>query len=613
MLIEEILRQVIKTQNSAFFYTPPGYSGDSSYFFKNPVSVITAFNGDEQLTALTKVEREIESGKVGYGLLSYEAGYAFEKSLAPLLNYNGQELIKFCFFDSTAVLKINPENLDFESHDIERCKISALRFTRTKDEFINKILRIKNHIANGDTYQVNYTIKAKFKLTTDPILLFKELIFNQSSQYCAFVNNGDEIIISISPELFFSINGKEITVRPMKGTIKRGINSNEDLKCKNELLNSVKDKAENLMIVDLLRNDIGRVSEYGSIQVNKIFEIEKYESLYQMVSEIKGKLKEGIKFSEIIRSIFPCGSITGAPKIRTMGIIKELEVENRGIYTGAIGLIKDNGMIFNVAIRTLTINKQTLNGELGIGSGIVWDSDPEKEFEETLLKSKFLTKPNEYFELIETMLVEKRNIFLLDRHMERLKYSAEYFLFHLDGNEILNTIKRAVESLDISKKYVLRLLLNKWGKIKIEIKEYPVRQKEINIIISGKKINSGNPFQYFKTTLRKLYDDEYHYYSAKGFFDVIFINEREEISEGAITNIFIKQKDIWLTPRISSGILSGIYRNCFIESNNNVKETHLYKNDLLNADEIMLTNSVRGKVKVNKLFGDFDTLLKEYS
>jgi len=608
MLIEEILRQVLENRDSAFFYTPPFYSDSSSYYFRNPHKIITAKNLEEIFNALNEIDSEINSGKQGYGFISYEAGYAFEKKLNSLLTNNDEELLRFCFYDEGEFTKINSGELEFTFKENEKCNISFLHLTKTPDEFRKNILEIKNSIAEGDTYQVNYTIKAKFNFHDDPADLFKNLVFNQSSQYCAFINNGKEIIISISPELFFSIKNNEITVRPMKGTIKRGINLKEDSLHKEELENSIKDRAENLMIVDLLRNDIGKLSEYGTVDVKKIFDVEKYESLFQMVTSIKSKLKAGIKFSDVVKNIYPCGSITGAPKIRTMQIINKLEEERRRLYTGAIGLIKKDEMIFNVAIRTITLDRQSKTGELGIGSGIVWDSDPGKEYEETLLKSRFLTNPNKYFELIETMRLKNGKIFLLNEHLLRLKRSADYFLFQFNENKIDDEIKRSMENLDADKKYLLRLLLNKWGKIKIEVKGFPLMPDEISIIISKEKIDSGNLFQYFKTTNRKLYDEEFKYYSAKEFFDVIFFNERDELAEGAITNIFLRKNGIWYTPPIEAGILNGVYRDYFITVKRKAKEKILYRNDLTEADEILLTNSVRGEIKVNRLFLDESTV-----
>jgi para-aminobenzoate synthetase/4-amino-4-deoxychorismate lyase len=355
------------------------------------------------------------------------------------------------------------------------------------------------------------------------------------------------------------------------------------------------------MIVDLIRNDFGRVSEYGSVNVKNIFEVEKYESVYQMVSTIEAKLKKKVKLSDVIKNIFPCGSITGAPKIHTMEIINELEKENRGIYTGSIGLIRKNKITFNVPIRTLAIDKKSNKGEIGLGSGIVWDSVSNEEYDETKLKGNFLTEPVKPFEIFETMLVESRKIFLPDDHLDRMQKAAEFFLFVFDRNKIIKYLDSVIKKLD-NQKYRLKLTLDKWGRLNHFVYSIVNHNKEVNVIISEKTIDSRNKFQYFKTTNRNLYDDEYKKYSEQGYFDVLFFNEKGELAEGAITNIFIHKNEKVFTPPLSAGILYGVYRRHFIKNNSIVGERKLYLQDLLETDKIVLTNSVRGEVVVKKLF-----------
>jgi para-aminobenzoate synthetase / 4-amino-4-deoxychorismate lyase len=360
------------------------------------------------------------------------------------------------------------------------------------------------------------------------------------------------------------------------------------------------------MILDLLRNDLGRISKFGSVRVRKIFAIEKYETLYQMVSEVESELREEIKFSDVIKNIFPCGSVTGAPKIRTMEIINELEEESRGIYTGAVGLIHQDKIKFNVAIRTMEINPKSGEGELGIGSGVVWDSEPEKEYDEVILKSNFLLNPIPYFELFETMKYENGTIVRLAEHFERLKETASYFLFKYKPP------KSPEWGLLNDREYRIRMVLNKNGEIKFEHKTLEELPSEIKIIISDKIVSTQNLFQYFKTTNRKLYNDEHTFYSLKGFYDVIFINEKNQVTEGAISNIFIKKGGLWYTPPVSCGILPGVFRKLWLRKDINVKEDVLYKDDLLIADEIVMTNSLRGKVKVDKLYLN-ESEFKEFS
>jgi para-aminobenzoate synthetase/4-amino-4-deoxychorismate lyase len=389
----------------------------------------------------------------------------------------------------------------------------------------------------------------------------------------------------------------------MKGTARRGIDHSNDEFIKYELERSEKNRAENVMIVDLIRNDLGRVSEYGSVEVKNIFKVEKYESVYQMVSTVESKLKKNAKLSDVLKNIYPCGSITGAPKIRTMEIINELENESRRVYTGSIGLIRKNKITFNVPIRTLVIDKKTNRGEIGLGSGIVWDSIAEEEYEETKLKGKFLTEPVKPFEIIETMKIEDGKIFLLDEHLDRMKQTSDYFLFSFDRKKIKSYLNKIINISD-TESYRLRLSLDKYGRLCHVISKLIQLPQEIKVIISKNKIHSKDRFQYFKTTNRRLYDREYKSFAAKGFFDAIYFNERGELAEGTITNIFIYKNDVISTAPINAGILPGIYRKYLLKNDSGIRERRLYLADLLEADKIILTNSVRGEVTVNKLFLD---------
>jgi len=361
------------------------------------------------------------------------------------------------------------------------------------------------------------------------------------------------------------------------------------------------DYAENVMIVDLLRNDIGKICDYGSVKVKEFFEVEKYETLFQMVSSISGKLNKSIEFGDIVRSIFPCGSITGAPKIRTMQIIHELEKERRGIYTGSIGLIGKKSSTFNVAIRTINLDKDTGRGEMGLGSGIVWDSNTDDEYSEVILKSEFLTSPIKPFDLVETMLVENGEIFLFEKHIERLRKSAEYFLFIFNEKDIIASIRKKVSEINLLDRFKLRITLNKWGSSNIEFSDLRPADKDINVTVSEQSIFTSNVMQYFKTTNRGIYDNEFKKYAEQGYSEVLFLNEKKELTEGSFTNIIVIKDDQWLTPAISSGVLPGVYRNYLLQ-NNKVKEAILKAEDLLYADEVKLINSVRKELSVKRLY-----------
>jgi para-aminobenzoate synthetase/4-amino-4-deoxychorismate lyase len=321
-----------------------------------------------------------------------------------------------------------------------------------------------------------------------------------------------------------------------------------------------------------------------------------------MTSEINSTLKNNTTISDIIKNIFPCGSVTGAPKIRTMEIINEIEKDRRNIYTGSIGLFLKDKVCLNVAIRTLVIDKKNKQGNIGLGSGIVWDSNPKQEYEEVKLKSRFLTSPQKYFEIFETALVKNSEVTFLEEHLLRLRTTAEYFLFKFDEKALTKKLSLLLKKADKSDSFKLKIILNKYGNVSFKISEFSILPPIIKVILSANRINSQNKFQYFKTTNRILYDREYKKYSEKGFFDVIYQNENKELAEGAITNIFIKKGDIIITPPIISGILPGVYRSILLKKNPEIKEKKIFVEDLIQADEVFLTNSVRGQIKVDEIY-----------
>lgn len=605
--IISILDQVIKSINSAFFYTPNIYSDSRSFLLSKPGKIIESSSDKYFFNALALIDDTRKHYDFSYGYLTYEAGYLFEEKLIKLYSKrtNKQKLLSFKFFTENSSLSIKSDKIDYSEIPgyLKAHKFVVRNFglNVSESEFFECVGKIKKYIEEGDSYQVNYTLQDKFDFEGDIKSFLLQLLFNQSGRYIAIINEIDRFIISISPELFFHLKDGIIISKPMKGTMGRGYNYDTDTQAMNSLKNSIKDKSENIMIADLLRNDLGRICKLDSVKAEQLYEIEKYESVYQMISTISGKCKRN-NFQEIFSNIFPCGSVTGAPKIRTMEIIHELEKHARGTYTGALGLILGEEMIFNVPIRTITIDKKTKKGQVGIGSGIVWDSDPLTEYSETKLKARFITNPDPYFELIETMLVENGKIFLFDYHLTRLKKSADFMRFKFDEDKFSQSLNEVISNHSTEKKIIIRCTLTKWGiiNLSIDILNRPV-ETAILVMISDQKVSSTNKFQYFKTTNRKLYDNEYKKISKKGIFDVLYFNERDELAEGSITNIFLKYGDYYFTPKVSSGILNGCYRQFMISKEKNVIEKKLYLDDLLKAEEIILTNSVRKEIRVNKI------------
>uniref|UniRef100_A0A7V3E7D9 Aminodeoxychorismate synthase component I n=1 Tax=Ignavibacterium album TaxID=591197 RepID=A0A7V3E7D9_9BACT len=599
MYISKIVDKVLSNPYSAFFYTPAVYDKAVSYLFNKPSEIIKIYGINDVEPLLKKIDKKGNKQMPAYATLNYELGYLFEKRLNRFIREE-KPLANFVFFNDKQVKKIKSSSINFSAD--KNFLVSGFRLNSSKAEYIKSIRRIKNYIAEGETYQINFTVKGKFNFSGDVASFFSNLIFNQSAKYIALINLEDEIIISLSPELFFETNLKNIVTQPMKGTIARGINYQDDQMKKHELENSIKNQAENVMIVDLLRNDLGRICEFGSVQTKDLFKVEKYESLYQMISSVDGKLKKSTKISDIIRNIFPCGSVTGAPKIRTMEIIHELEKEERGIYTGAIGLMLGKNLVFNVAIRTIQFDRELKKGKIGLGSGIVWDSHPEKEFNEVLLKGNFLVKPEPEFKIFETARVENGEVTFLNEHIQRMKQAADYFLFAFDEKKILKALNQELENYASDKIYRLKIILSKSGKFELQIQEFMESKSTIKVILSQNRINSTNKFQYFKTTNRNLYDEEYSNYKGKGFFDVIYLNENSDLAEGAITNIFVKKGSVIMTPSLQCGILPGIYRKHYLRTHPEIKEKRISLDDLVSADELILTNSLRGAIKVNELY-----------
>lgn len=602
-----------------------------SYIFISPVKKLILKDPKEIKSFFIKLEKILENGFYTAGFFSYELGYFldykekieenFSFPLAYFLVFKEVYIYdhkKAEFLTAPPPIETPPQSINFNF------KIKNLQLNVSKNEYLKSIQKIKEYLYSGDVYQINYTIKQKFNFSGSVLGLYNHLTQTQKVSYAAFLKTDQFNILSFSPELFFRKESSRITTKPMKGTISRGKTLYEDKIQAKKLYLSTKNKAENIMIVDLLRNDLGKLSNYGGVKVEKLFEVEKYETLFQMTSTISAEIKKHTTLFEILKATFPSGSVTGTPKIRAMEIIKELEKEPRGVYTGAVGFITPfKDAVFNVAIRTLFINKNN-KAELGIGSGIVVDSLAEKEYEECKLKSKFLTTKLPEFQLIETMLfcknfknyikefaglklnISKENfkygIFLLDLHLKRLQNSSFYFDFRFNKEAILEKIEQLYKKLNQGF-FKIRLLLSKNGEIKIE--KTPVdpqiffSNKIEKICISKKTVDQNNVFLYHKTTNRKFYDKEWKTYFKKGYFDVVFLNKNGLITEASRANVFVKINNNYYTPKLSCGVLAGVTREFILKQNPNIKETELKIEDLRNSQtEVFLSNAIIGLRKV---------------
>jgi para-aminobenzoate synthetase/4-amino-4-deoxychorismate lyase len=576
-----------------------------SYLFVDPVKVIKvkSFQGVER--AFRKIE---QCSKKFYlaGYFAYELGYYFEKGLFKKEDYYSSPLMhlavfkkRFYFNHQTGETNIDLQGIFLNENPKENFSLHNLKLNITPKDYRNKILKIKDYIRKGDTYQVNFTAKYNFDFLGSALSFYSELANRQRVQYSAFCKFGPQHIISLSPELFLKRDGLKIYSQPMKGTIARGMNVGEDKENIARLKASLKNRAENLMIVDLVRNDLGRISKTGSVKVVQPFKVRKYETIFQMTSEVKGILKNDVTYFDIFKNIFPGGSVTGAPKVSTMQIIRQLEKAPRGVYCGAVGFISpDKKAVFNLPIRTISIVKN--KGEMGVGGGIVYDSLPKDELSECKLKAKFLTNRYNDFKLIETLLWDKEYKFTKE-HLKRLGRSAEYFDFNHNLASIYGKLKKIAKGFIRGRRYKIRLLLDREGKLESECFEISSEEGVKYAVISKHKIDPDNLFLYHKTTNRAIYDAEYSRYAAQGYFDVIFLNTKGEFTEGSISNLIIQKKNRLYTPPVSSGLLAGIYRDYLIRKRV-IKEQVISKNDFIGADRVFLCNSVRGLVEVKIVY-----------
>ncbi len=576
-------------------YLGAGFIG-RPVIFRQPQKIICCDDIEQISDSLQQVEEACKSGYYAAGFISYEAGKKFLGLPVQPLDfpyswwgiYSDYDLIRGNFFSG------------INQSDFQNKFINSIDQTVYRDGF----KKIKRYIKAGETYQTNYSFRLYKQLKLSVEKLFLSCCFHHPVPYSAFVQTGDYQIGSLSPELFLSVKDKFIEALPMKGTVSRGIDFTDDQNKKNWLKKSPKNRAENLMIVDLMRNDIGRVARPGQVTVPQLFGIHSYPTVHQMVSRVSAELRPGIGFKQIVEACFPSGSVTGAPKKRTMEIIQEVETTPRKIYTGSIGLVQPGGdSCLNVAIRTFLHDRAKNSLELGVGGGIVDDSRHDEEWEEALLKSKFLHYrcPREEFALFETMLYEPRDgIKLLPQHLERLTGSARYFGIPLDTVYLQKKIDQKLNQL--GEKAVVRITVRLSGKIHIGIRSIPPPVGRVKIKLASTRVNSWDSFLQHKTTRRKLYDRFRKKALDEDVFEYIFKNQDEILTEGTITNIFIKKQGLWMTSPVEAGLLPGVKRQEFIERHL-VEEMNLRVDDLLQAEKIVLTNGVRGVISVEEVIG----------
>ena len=563
--------------------------------FHSPVDVLVAHSLYEVIPVLKQIEQYLSDGYYAAGYLAYEAGKAFD----PILKTKKLESEPYIWFGIYSSVK----EFSFDSKNTNIPIDLNLEPDIDKALYLDAVRKIKNYIFNGDIYQANLTFKAVFNgeigQLSDFFELFKFLMKEHPVPYGAYIQTENSQIISLSPELFFEKINNTIISSPMKGTAARAPSYREDLKVAETLKNDPKNCAENLMIVDMVRNDLGKICKIGTVKVDSLFKVHTFRSVHQMVSDVSGKLLDNISLIDILKALYPAASITGAPKVRAMEIIDELEAYPRKIYTGSIACLSPDGsMCFNVAIRTLLAQKQSI--ELGIGSGIVADSNPEDEWNECILKSTFSKSEKHDFSLLETILWEKNKGFIfLDEHLNRMLDSCNYLQWNCSKSILKTALLKFNPSLQ--KNYRVRLLFSPKTGPKtefIEISNTSWNVDKASVSISNIQTSSNDFFLYHKTTNRSVYDNAFKEALNFGFDEVLFMNEKGEITECAISNIFILLNGQWYTPELASGLLPGIWRSKMIDKLN-ASEKVIFLEDLKQASEIIIGNSVRGTVQAS--------------
>jgi para-aminobenzoate synthetase/4-amino-4-deoxychorismate lyase len=556
--------------------------------FPPPSAVIQAHRHADVIPALHEIQQAVDNNNhYAAGFISYEAAPAFDPALTVRPPDPRFPLLWFGLFDAPTRRKSIP---------LPASTPIALNWTPsiTREAYIATLSRLREYLYKGDSYQVNYTLRLLASFKGSPYSLFSQLVGAQGAHYSAFISTENFAICSASPELFFRMHNGNIEARPMKGTAPRGRTSSEDRQEAANLHCSEKNRAENVMIVDMIRNDMGRIAIPGSVTPVSLFTIERYPTVWQMTSTVTCKTQA--LFPEIMTALFPCASITGAPKPRTMRIIAEVEDSPRRIYTGAIGFLAPGGIAqFNVAIRTVLLDNLNHTAEYGVGGGIVWDSSSGDEYDECITKSAILRPATPAFSLLETLRWDSdTGFFLLDRHLHRLAESAEYFDFHFSLPETKIKLDAwAAESALTNKplSWRIRLLLSASGTITIE--SFPLTKESppsVCVGIASHPVDPQNRFLYHKTTYREIYENARS--SCPGTDDVLLWNPKGEITESTIANVVVDMDGEMITPPVECGLLPGTFRDELL-AQGIIKEGIIRLDNLRHGKALYLINSVR--------------------
>ena len=548
--------------------------------------VIEAKEIGEVVDALSEAEREVGRGRWVAGFVCYEAAPAFDSVMK--VSDRGKSDLPLAWFAVSRTrrpagsLRDGPYSL------------KPWNSRLSKADYYASVDHIRQRIRAGDTYQVNFTFRLEAAFDGSAEAFYRDLVNAQACGYGALIDTGRWVVASASPELFFEWRHGRIVSKPMKGTRRRGVRLADDEQERAQLESSEKDRAENLMIVDMVRNDLGRISRVGSVKVPALFTTEKYDTVWQLTSTVEAEPKAGTSLTDVFEALFPCASITGAPKVSTMGIIEQLENDTRGVYCGAVGFGGpgpggEPEWAFNVAIRTVTLDRAHSSATYGIGGGITFDSTTAGEYSEALLKSQVLARKSASFDLIETIRWSADGGFwLLDRHFDRLIASARYFDIPLDPAEIRAALRAAVAGRSGSLR--LRLTVGRPGSIAVETGPAPAAAT-IVAAVDSMPIDPTDVFLYHKTSNRTLYDEARA--RTANVDDVILVNPSGEVTETTIGNLAVEVDGVWWTPPIAAGLLPGSYRAELIATGR-LSERSITVAELKGASRLARVNALRG-------------------
>lgn len=553
--------------------------------FTNPNEVIQTNKLAEVEQCLQQIDAAVQHGSYAAGYLSYEVTYAF---------LNGQTkpkpsafpLLWFGIFDEP-ITEMEATATDPDFH------IGPWKMKQSQTEYKEAFSQIVTAIHSGNIDQVNYTVPFETSFTGNAYSYYERLKKAQHASYSAYLQLGDIEILSASPELFFQVDDEHITLKPMKGTIHRGKSYMEDVANKSWLQSSKKNQHENELIIHLMKQELVRFTEPSSIYIPKLFEVEQYPTVFQMTSTLKGTLLPEVTMTDIIKGLFPCGSISGVPKKAALECIHQIEPYPRDIYCGAIGYITPNRKaIFNVPIRTVTVNRKNNKATYGAGGAITAESNIEEEYQEMLTKTKVLEKEEQDFKLLETIGLIDGTFIVLQEHLTRLQQSAIYFQYPLQ----MNAIKAKLHTLakqHPSGRWRVRLTVSKTGEVTIEY-EAMEKLKKNRVALAQEAIQSNNIFHYHKTTNRCMYDRHgFH----DDLFDVLLWNEKGELTEFTIGNLVVELDGKLYTPPIHCGVLPGTYRAALLAAGE-IDEKVIHKSELSKVSRIWFINSVRQWVEV---------------